>query len=56
MIHPWSEADTEAGHERNEEDNGSEAGSDKSARTELLTTAAATLRLSTRPGGNIIYF
>ena len=31
-------------------DNGSETGSDPSAETELLNTAAARLRLSSRPG------
>ena len=37
-------------------DNRSEGGSDQSAGTELLNTAAARLRLSTRPGEDMLIF
>ena len=37
-------------------DNGSEAGSDQSAGTELLNTAAAKLRLSSRPGEDMSHY
>ena len=50
-----AEADTvqDDGHHHDDAkggDNGSETGSDQSAGTELLNTAAARLRLSSRPG------
>ena len=54
-----AEADTvQADHHHHDNDaksgdNGSEAGSDQSAGTELLNTAAARLRLSSRPGEDI---